>query len=474
MSAFRIHYLPAALLALATLILPAQEPGTPDAAPDALRQALLDLQADIERDTRALNQLRARVDSERAPLAERLKALQNTVADRRDELERVRTARAQGEQARQTLRARTEALEEEHSYLLSLFSDYGRAMDTRMNAARRPDILRRLQSARAELETGADPAGALPALLDTTLDWNRTRVGGARFTGSALDANGVSKNGAFATFGPLAYFASDEADGPTGLVRLRFGSDQPGVYADFTGETLDSIRAVARGGEAAVPVDVTGGDAIRVAEASPGLLEHLRQGGYTMIPLAAVAAAALLLALWKTVELARMRIRADEKVRAVMHALHEGDADAARAHAEGIRRPLRRLVDDLIEHRDASRDQLEEIMHEHLLASMPYIERNLGALAVLGGVAPLLGLLGTVTGMIHTFQLVTLFGSGDAKLLSGGISEALVTTETGLAIAIPTLLVHAWLSRRARGIVGALETRAATLVNDLKLRHTAT
>ena len=75
--------------------------------------------------------------------------------------------------------------------------------------------------------------------------------------------------------------------------------------------------------------------------------------------------------------------------------------------------------------------------------------------------------------MIHTFQLVTLFGSGDAKLLSGGISEALVTTNTGLAIAIPTLLIHAFLARRARGIVGALESRAATMVNDLKLRNPA-
>ena len=71
-------------------------------------------------------------------------------------------------------------------------------------------------------------------------------------------------------------------------------------------------------------------------------------------------------------------------------------------------------------------------------------------LSVSAAAAPLLGLLGTVTGMIHTFRLITMFGTGDARLLSGGISEALVTTEAGLMVAIPALLIHAWCLRRVR------------------------
>ena len=77
--------------------------------------------------------------------------------------------------------------------------------------------------------------------------------------------------------------------------------------------------------------------------------------------------------------------------------------------------------------------------------------------SVIGGVAPLLGLLGTVTGMIHTFKLVTIFGSGEAHLLSGGISEALVTTEAGLVIAIPVLIAHAYFHRRVKSIIAGLE-----------------
>lgn len=465
---FLSRFVPIALL-LTLFSISAQEPE----AEDALRDALLELNDDIARDTDALNDLRARIDDERAPLTSRLEDLRDTVSTRRRELERVRTARSRREEARADLRARTEALEEEHRYLQSIFSEYARAMDTRMNPARNPDIMRRLDEVRTGMDRSTDPAADLEALLDLSLDWNHARVGGMRFPGAAVDDDGVERDGVFASLGPLAYFAADDPAGPTGQVRLRFGSDRPALYSRFPSDTLEAIRALTRGETAAVPVDVTDGDALRVQEASPGLLEHLQQGGYTMIPLAAVALAALLLALWKTLDLSRMRVRADPRIHAVIEALREGDVQTARARAEHIRRPLRRLVEDLIEHRDATRDHLEDIMHEHVLASLPYIERNLGALAVLGGVAPLLGLLGTVTGMIHTFQLVTLFGSGDAKLLSGGISEALVTTETGLAIAIPTLLVHAYLARRARSIVGALETLAATLVNDLKLRRTS-
>ena len=84
-------------------------------------------------------------------------------------------------------------------------------------------------------------------------------------------------------------------------------------------------------------------------------------------------------------------------------------------------------------------------------------KRGLSLLAVSASVAPLLGLLGTVTGMIRTFQQITLHGTGDPRLLAGGISEALVTTEAGLLVAIPAMLFHAWCVRRNRRLTAALE-----------------
>jgi biopolymer transport protein ExbB len=96
---------------------------------------------------------------------------------------------------------------------------------------------------------------------------------------------------------------------------------------------------------------------------------------------------------------------------------------------------------------------------------VPALERFGSTLAVFAAVAPLLGLLGTVTGMISTFDVITEYGTGDPKLLSGGISEALVTTELGLVVAIPTLLIGTLLSGRAEAIKGTLERAALHVMN---------
>ena len=89
------------------------------------------------------------------------------------------------------------------------------------------------------------------------------------------------------------------------------------------------------------------------------------------------------------------------------------------------------------------------------------MRRGLATLAIFAAVSPLLGLLGTVTGMIETFQVITLFGAGDPRLMSGGISQALITTQLGLAVAIPLLLVHSFLQGRANTLIAQLDETAA-------------
>ena len=119
-----------------------------------------------------------------------------------------------------------------------------------------------------------------------------------------------------------------------------------------------------------------------------------------------------------------------------------------------------------VRHRD--RETQESVLQEAILHQLPRVESGLSVLAVLGAVAPLLGLLGTVTGMINTFRVITLFGTGDPKLMSGGISEALVTTELGLIVAIPIMLMHTFLPRRADHIIGDMEEKAVQLTNIIQ------
>jgi len=120
-----------------------------------------------------------------------------------------------------------------------------------------------------------------------------------------------------------------------------------------------------------------------------------------------------------------------------------------------------------ISHADDEKELIEEALYEKMLHTKPRLERLLPFIALTAACAPLLGLLGTVTGMINTFNLITIFGTGDPKMLSSGISEALITTEYGLKIAIPALLVHALISRKAKGVMASMEQTAVGFINGI-------
>ncbi|HAU05137.1 MAG TPA: energy transducer TonB, partial [Pseudoalteromonas shioyasakiensis] len=103
---------------------------------------------------------------------------------------------------------------------------------------------------------------------------------------------------------------------------------------------------------------------------------------------------------------------------------------------------------------------------EAIIREMPKITRNLTLIKIISVVAPLLGLLGTVTGMINTFQAITLFGTGDPKLMAGGISQALVTTVLGLVVAIPTVFLYTLLNTRSKNMLLILQEQSAGIIAE--------
>ncbi len=143
------------------------------------------------------------------------------------------------------------------------------------------------------------------------------------------------------------------------------------------------------------------------------------------------------------------------------------------ASSANVGNPLGRVMAVYEAHPDADTDTLERRLDESILRDTPPLERFLSTLRVLSVIAPLLGLLGTVTGMIETFQQITLFGTGDPKLMAGGISEALVTTMLGLMTAIPLVLLHSLLRDRSRGLIQVLEEQSAGLIAERAERETA-
>ena len=115
--------------------------------------------------------------------------------------------------------------------------------------------------------------------------------------------------------------------------------------------------------------------------------------------------------------------------------------------------------------KDQTRQDMENALQEAILGEIPRIERFLSTLGMLAAIAPLLGLLGTVTGMINTFHVITYYGTGDPRMMSGGISEALVTTMLGLSVAIPIMMAHTFLSRRVETQISKMEEKSVAFVN---------
>ncbi len=189
-----------------------------------------------------------------------------------------------------------------------------------------------------------------------------------------------------------------------------------------------------------------------------------------MYPILTLALVAFLISLFKVIELLSVKKASPGDLETILKCLRNGRKEDALKFARGVKGPSGRMLTAAMESIDAEEDLIEEILYEQMLGTQPKLERFLPFIAVTAATAPLLGLLGTVTGMINTFKLITIFGTGDARQLSSGISEALITTEFGLIIAIPTLIIHALLTRMSKSVLGSMERTAVGFINGLPQR----
>jgi len=195
--------------------------------------------------------------------------------------------------------------------------------------------------------------------------------------------------------------------------------------------------------------------------------EFVRAGGPIMIPLLLLPVWALILVLLKIVQL-HFRHRANTRLNTrIVKLLEEGKIDAARKRLAGNKDAVSRVVGACLDHSEWDRENAEEAVRDILVEETPSLSSHLNTLAVIAGVAPLLGLLGTVTGMIELFSVITHYGTGDPKIMAGGISEALITTQTGLAVAIPILLFHNYLRNRKNRLQAEMERSAVAVMNTL-------
>jgi biopolymer transport protein ExbB len=424
-------------------------------------------QADLKAAQAQLQSIRARIDQERLPLREAHRALTASVREKRDRLRTLQEAGRMETETHERLEREVARLTDEQRFVMTALTEYRRGLETRMQTAEVQGLADSLAPIDAALRGDENSMGdAVSVVLETALAWSRRRAGGFSFAGAALDASGCEVRGRYRLLGPLVYFAGENGTG--GLVTGTPGSLLPSVFSGHKPLEQRSIAALVGGSmSVAVPVDVSGGAALMREGAAESLGQQIRKGGFVMVPLLLTGVLSLLIGSYKFAALHGLHRSVAAPLDAVTDCVRQKDWTGAEVAAGRLRPPLAILITEALAHRHAAREHLEEILHERLLSMTPAWESHIGTLAVFGAVAPLLGLLGTVTGMIHTFELVTLFGTGEARLLSGGISEALITTKFGLGIAIPVLVAHAFLVRRLRVITGTLEEIVARFANQL-------
>ena len=263
---------------------------------------------------------------------------------------------------------------------------------------------------------------------------------------------------------------------------LRSGALQGKVFewnANLPMEMSENIKQAVRqagatDGLVEIPLDVLQNKAIKNAITDTKELtwteqfeEFFKKGGIVMYPLMLVAIFALLLCLERFLVLTfrgHLGRRFLKKLNAfVKDARYEDAANLCLKKQTSLSMVLFAVLNRA---RD-KREDAERSLQEAMLREQPKLERRMGLLAAMGTIAPLLGLLGTVTGIITLFTVITEVGTNDARVLAGGISEALVTTETGLVIAIPVMILHGLLSEKIEKVTSEMYVQSTSLLNKI-------
>ncbi|TKB44560.1 MotA/TolQ/ExbB proton channel family protein [Thalassotalea mangrovi] len=222
---------------------------------------------------------------------------------------------------------------------------------------------------------------------------------------------------------------------------------QPSSRYLATASALES----ANNEQVAFALDPTGGSILSLLVQAPNNQERIEQGGTVGYIILAIGAIGLLIALERFVSLFLIGRKVNRQLK---------NDQATNDN------PLGRVMLVKEQNPSADVDTLELKLSESILREQPKLSSKLTMIKIISVVAPLIGLLGTVTGMINTFQAITLFGTGDPKLMAGGISQALVTTVLGLVVAIPMVFLFTMLNTRSRNIISILQQQSAGIIAE--------
>lgn len=468
----KINTLIAALLLTSAPVHAVAQESAPAETLDEVAAKLVDQVREAEAE---LRKVREETNETLLPLRARLAELREQVIEAEEANKAIRREKDRDASALLTLSKNIEKRESSTANLTALLNDYIRNFGSRVHIAEsqlyEDQVTAAVEALGADDMTQSEVFAVQLAVIDASLDRMLELGGGLVFEGEAEAADGSIREGKFLVVGPAGLFRSKDGK-IVGTAEQRVGSILAVVEPFANEEDTLAASAVVAAGSGLMPLDVTGGKAHKIAATQDTLIEHISKGGAIMIPILAMAGLALLVALFKWIQFLFVRRPRKKKLKKLIEAVREGDEESAARRAREIKGPAGRMLESGVATMRRSRDLMEDSMYETVLDTKTRLQKALPFIAICAASAPLLGLLGTVTGIINTFKQITVFGSGDVKQLSGGISEALITTKFGLIVAIPSLLLHAYLSRRARGVITDMESSAVKFANEVARSET--
>jgi len=267
-----------------------------------------------------------------------------------------------------------------------------------------------------------------------------------RFPTQIVDADGTMENADVVRVGVFNLITGDEFltyEQATHSVKV-LPRQPKNRYRNMAGELFDATS-----GSVAMAVDPSFGSLLSLLIDAPTFKERIDQGGTVGYVIIFLGIIGILISIERWLFLSG----AGRKVHRQLKSDAPDDGNA-----------LGRILGVFEQNKEIDTETLELKLDEAILKETPQFEKRQGTIKVLAAVAPLMGLLGTVVGMIATFQAITLFGTGDPKLMAGGISQALVTTVLGLVVAIPLVLLHSLVAAKSRTLVEILEEQSAGLI----------
>ncbi|MCG8632420.1 MAG: MotA/TolQ/ExbB proton channel family protein [Desulfobacterales bacterium] len=446
------------MFTLSVTTLPAQARDLREAAVEAKKQ----LDASREKDKTVQSEIR----TDRAKLTEKIRLLSTRTAALKQEIETKtqHIVRLTGENARLDEKAAQQQAE------LNELSGAVRVAAGNLNAlltaspytVQYPERQARLKPI---LDTSRFPGiDDMTAVADLFLEEMALAAGIDATTATFISDTGEKVEGRVLTLGGFtsAYQLGDK----TGF--LEYSQDTNQLYALSALPSRSVRKNLARymnGETDRVYIDISRGGALKQITHRQSFRDQVEKGGMLVWPILALGVFAVVIGIERTLFLGRVHSNTD-KVMGRVNELAAGGAWEDCHNMVGKKKiPVYNVLRAGLNARKENRETLESILQESILKEMPRLERFLPMLNIMGAIAPLLGLLGTVTGMISTFHVITLYGTGDPRMMSGGISTALVTTMLGLAVAIPIMLLYTFLCRRVEHVIGDMEEKAVALTN---------